>query len=388
MPKSELRSYDDFQYSAVYREKETSGSLSPFTYLCTVLIIALLGLTVLYSSSYAKAISEGLPHYYYFFRNLLGGLGGLALGFVFRFMSIKVLKKGYLVLLPFSVILLSLMFIPGLSSGNFIVIRGLRLISPLSLALIALPFTIAGTVDDSSVSSFSSLVLPLFFSALLMILSLFSGGLSWYTVLLLSLITALRIKGMRILPLIAVLIAFIALGASSAVLFPERILSPVMYSLLPVNDSGLFNPDLFASESAIVSGGLAGVGLGKGLYKLGTLPSPESVYIFSSFVEELGYIGALALLFLLLLISIIGARTVRRAKLKGDTASAVLVAGFTIYIVLQSVVNMLYASLVLPLPGMLLPFFSYSPSDEVLTIMIASMLYRLIFIMGRENEKR
>ena len=104
--------------------------------------------------------------------------------------------------------------------------------------------------------------------------------------------------------------------------------------------------------------------------------------------EELGYIGALALLFLLLLISIIGARTVRRAKLKGDTASAVLVAGFTIYIVLQSVVNMLYASLVLPLPGMLLPFFSYSPSDEVLTIMIASILYRLIFIMGRENEKR
>ena len=80
MPKSEARSYDDFSYSVAEREKGSSGSLSPFTYLCTLLILSLLGLIILYSSSYKQAIDSSLPHYFFFFRNLIAGISGLAAG--------------------------------------------------------------------------------------------------------------------------------------------------------------------------------------------------------------------------------------------------------------------------------------------------------------------
>ncbi len=388
MPKSELRSYDDIQYSAAYKEKGSAGSLSPFTYLCAVLIIALLGLTVLYSSSYEKAIQLGLPHYYYFFRNLIAGISGLVIGILFRFIPLKAIRRGYIVLLPFSLLVLLVSLIPSLSADGWLVIAGSRVLSPASVAMLALPFCIAGISEERDGLSFSVIILPLFFSGLLMLLSLFSGGIAWYMMMLLALVVALRIKGMRVIPLLSVLIVFLTIGGAFCALFPERLLLPVTQSMLPADDSVFYNADLIASRSAIAEGGVAGIGLGKGLYKLGALAAPEGLFIFASFAEELGLTGTLVIFFLLLLISVIGIRTVSRSQQRGDSSSAVIVSGITIYIVVRSIVNISYAAGLLPLPGVLLPFFSYSPSEEFLTIFSSSLLYRLIFAMGRENEKR
>ena len=388
MLKSEIRSYDDITYSEVYKEKGSSGSLSPFTYLCAMLIIAMLGLTILYSASYEKAIALGYPHYHYFFSNLISAIAALIVGILFRFIPLRVLRKGYLILLPLSAILFVFSFIPSFSHNGWIVIKGVNIISPSSFAMLTLPFVIAGMIDDERDGlSFSSLILPFFISFASMIASLFSGGITWYLLLLAVLIVSLRIKGLRILPLLAVLIAAIAVMCALSFIFPERLLSPVVYSLFPVSDPSLYNPDLLIARSAIEEGGIAGAGLGKGLYKLGTLSSPESVYIFASFSEELGYTGTLVVIFLFILVSIIGARTISRAERRGDSSSAVIVSGLTLYIVLRSAVNILYVAGYLPLPGTLLPFFSYSPSEEALSILSATVLYRLIFIMGRAHEK-
>ena len=100
MPKSDIRSYDDFTYAAGNKEKEGAGSLSPFTFLCTVLIIALLGLIVLYSSSYRLAISQGLEHYWYFFRSFIAAVSGFAVGAILKLMPMKTMRKSWIVLLP------------------------------------------------------------------------------------------------------------------------------------------------------------------------------------------------------------------------------------------------------------------------------------------------
>ncbi len=387
MLKSEVRSYDDITYSEAYKEKGDSGSLSPFTYLCAMLIVGLMGLTVLYSASYEKAIALGYPHYFYFFRNLIAALSALVVGILFRFIPLRIMRKGYIVILPLSLILLALSFVPSLSSDGWIVINGVQIISPSSFAMLALSFTLAGMIDERNGISFSSLVLPLFISLVLMIAVLFSGGITWYLLLLAVLLVSLRIKGVGVFSILAILIASLAIGTALSFIFYDRLLSPVFYSLFPVSDPSLYNPDLLVVRSAIREGGIAGAGLGKGLYKLGTLPSPEGTFIFASFVEELGYIGTLVIVFLLLLVSIIGARTVSRAQARGDRSSAVIVSGLTLFLVLRSAVNILYVSGFLPLPGTLLPFFSYSPSEEVLSVLSAAVLYRLIFIMGREHEK-
>ncbi len=379
MPKSELRSYDDFSYIAGEKEKGSSGSLSPFTYLCALLILSLLGLIVLYSASYEKAINIGLPHYFYFFRNLIAGISGLVTGLLLRLLPLKAIKKSYLVLLPLAGILFILSFIPGFFRDGYLTIGGIEIISPSLFAFFTLPFAVTGFMKDDG----SGIAGALISSFILMLLSLFSGGITWYLMMSMLLVIALRAKGTGAIKITIIFISLIAVLLAISFFFPERLLEPVL-----VLAFGEVNGELEIARSAIAEGGIAGVGLGNGIYKLGTLLNPQGELIFASFAEELGFLGALIVLFLLLLIAIIGARTVSRASRKGDRSSAVIVAGFTLLIVLRTLVNIAYVTGVLPLPGVLLPFFSYSPSDEFITLLSSTMLYRLIYIMGREHEKK
>ena len=113
MPSSGSNSYDDLLLIDEQRkEKESSGSLSPFTYLCIALVIALFGLIVLYTSSYGIALAEGHPHYYYFLRNAIAAGAGLAVGFLFRIFSLKSVKSSYLVFAPIAFAALILQMIP------------------------------------------------------------------------------------------------------------------------------------------------------------------------------------------------------------------------------------------------------------------------------------
>ncbi len=381
MPRSEQRSYDDYSYSATAKEKESAGSLSPFTYLCTVLILALLGLIVLYSSSYQKAISEGLPHYYYFFRNLIAGLSALAVAFIVRiFMPHKVLGLRY-VLMPLALVLLVLSLIPSLSAGGYITISGIRIIDPSYLALFTLPFAASQflTAGKRGAGYYIFAVLTL----LMMFLSLVSGGVGVYLILILAFTVMLRISGERCLRTFLSFLILAVLGVIIALIFPQQVLEPVVSSFYSSPDS-----PVAIAGSIIQRGGITGCGLGKGLFKLYLLSSPESEFIFASFAEEAGYIGTAVLLVLLIFISVLGIRTVQRSIGRNDRASAMMVASFTIFIVLTSVINMAYVSGFLPLPGLLLPFFSYDPAWEFISVLSSSMLYRLIYIMGRENEKK
>ena len=130
MPSSGSNSYDDLLLIEEQRkEKESSGSLSPFTYLCIALIIALFGLIVLYSSSYGKALSEGHPHYFYFIRNAIAAASGLVAGSLFSTINLKKVKKAYIVFMPLSLISLILQLIPGFSSGYSLSIGGHELLS-------------------------------------------------------------------------------------------------------------------------------------------------------------------------------------------------------------------------------------------------------------------
>ena len=67
--------------------------------------------------------------------------------------------------------------------------------------------------------------------------------------------------------------------------------------------------------------------------------------------------------------------------------SASLAFGLTLMVVLKALCNMLYVSGLLPLPGILMPFFSYSLSEEAMTILSSVMLYRLVYMMGREAHE-
>ncbi len=110
------------------------------------------------------------------------------------------------------------------------------------------------------------------------------------------------------------------------------------------------------SLKAFGSGGIFGKGLGLGIQKLHYLPEPHTDFILSVIGEELGLVGVLFILALYSIIIWKGAKIARNSK---DYFGALLAAGITISLGIQVVINAGVALGVLPTKGLTLPFLSY-----------------------------
>lgn len=122
---------------------------------------------------------------------------------------------------------------------------------------------------------------------------------------------------------------------------------------------------------AVGSGGVFGLGAGKSVQKLYFLPHPESDFIFSIVAEELGMLGALAV------VAAFGVLAWRgfRAGLKApDLFGRYLGWGFTGVLVLQALLNVSVTIALLPTKGIPLPFISYGGSSLVVTLCACGVL--------------
>ena len=119
---------------------------------------------------------------------------------------------------------------------------------------------------------------------------------------------------------------------------------------------------------AIGSGGLLGLGLGKSRQKFLYLPEPENDFIFSIVCEELGLVGASVVLILFALLIIRGYWIAIHAR---DRFGALLVVGFTTLLAVQVFLNIAVVTNFMPTTGISLPFFSYG--GTALVIQLAEM---------------
>ena len=389
MPRLVLeRSYDDITYKADGGRKDTSGSLSPFTFLCIALVLTLMGLVALYSSSYPRAIELGLPHYWFFMRQAIVAAVSLAVGALLTLIPRGALEKGHVLFIPLSIILLVLQLLPGFSSHGTLVIGGYRIVQAPSVALIGQVFTISCLLPekDEDEKRNRRIILAVLSTAIILVLTLLSGGISWYFIASILTLLLMRRRSAGRFTLLFALLFMLVTGVTLPLLFPA-LLSPLFSSLLPVSDPSLYDGALSASVKAIRDGGIAGAGLGSGVSKFGALESPESQFIFASFAEELGFAGVVFIILMFSLFLIIGIRTSKRGMGRNREKAATLAFGLTMMIVLKALADMLYVSGLLPLPGILLPFFSYSLSEEAITILSSVLLYRLVYMMGREAHE-
>ena len=123
--------------------------------------------------------------------------------------------------------------------------------------------------------------------------------------------------------------------------------------------------DIYQITQAIIaigSGGLTGVGLGKGRQKYNYLPEAHNDYVFAIIGEELGFLGTLSVLLLFVVFLITGIMISIKAK---NNYSAMLAAGYTGLISIQAFLNMGVATRLLPSTGISLPFFSYGGTSNL-----------------------
>ncbi len=130
------------------------------------------------------------------------------------------------------------------------------------------------------------------------------------------------------------------------------------------------------------SGHLFGLGLGGGRQKWGLLPNAHTDFIFSVVGEELGLVGAVALLALFFALAWLGFRAATRAP---DRFGSLLAVGVTVWITSQAVINVGAVVGVLPVTGIPLPFVSYGGSSLVITMAAVGIL---INIASRERVAR
>jgi cell division protein FtsW len=107
---------------------------------------------------------------------------------------------------------------------------------------------------------------------------------------------------------------------------------------------------------ALGSGGLTGRGLGQSVQKFNYLPEPIGDSVFAVLGEELGFLGAVYLIFLYAIVSIRGYVI---AKLAGDQFGRLLATGIVSILLIQTTLNIGSMLGILPLTGVPLPLVSH-----------------------------
>lgn len=116
---------------------------------------------------------------------------------------------------------------------------------------------------------------------------------------------------------------------------------------------------------AIGSGGIFGVGLGNSQQKYGYIPEPQNDFIFTVICEELGFIGALTVIVLFILLLWRGFHIAAKAP---DKFSSLVVYGLTSKVALQTALNIAVVTNSMPNTGISLPFFSSGGTALILQI--------------------
>ena len=119
---------------------------------------------------------------------------------------------------------------------------------------------------------------------------------------------------------------------------------------------------------SVGSGGVTGLGLGRGPQKLGFLPEGHTDYILASVGEELGLLGLVLVLGLLAVVVWRGLRAARRAS---DAFGCFLAYGLTVLIGIETLLNAGMCMGMLPSKGLALPFLSYG-GTSILKVMLAA----------------
>jgi cell division protein FtsW len=141
--------------------------------------------------------------------------------------------------------------------------------------------------------------------------------------------------------------------------------------LNPWSDARGYGYQIIQSLIAVGTGGLTGQGLMEGRQKLFYLPYPYSDFIFAVIGEELGLIGAAAVVAGFLLFLWRGLRAAWRAP---DAFGTFLASGLTLAIVLQALINVSVVLGLLPTKGIPLPLISAGGSSLVLTLFAVGLI--------------
>lgn len=192
------------------------------------------------------------------------------------------------------------------------------------------------------------------------------SALLFYTIFLIMLYVATGRASYVIIGL-----ALLAVGAFGMYQIMSHVQVRVAIWLDPFSDAQNLGYQIVQSLFSLADGGLAGVGIGKGMADI--IPVVASDMIFAAIGEEMGLLGGSAVLLLFMLFAVRGLTTAARAK---SDLAAFSAAGLTAAISFQAFTIVGGVTKLIPLTGVTLPFMSQGGSSLLASFVIVALLLR------------
>lgn len=346
--------------------------------LFLILAILIIGFLILFSVSASISREQfGNTYYYIGHQFLFGVLPGFALALFFFKTKPSLLKKWSLFFFIGNLILLTIVFLPGVGVLKGGARRWLQVGSfsfqPAEFLKITLPLYLAAWLSKKKkqnlaiMGSFFLILIPLIIILLLQ---------PDFSTLSLVILSACLVYFLSETPLWHTFLLF-ALGIAGFSLLVvskgyrmQRFLTFIAPNLDPMGASYQINQSLIA----IGSGGFWGKGLGLSNQKFGFLPNVISDSIFAAFCEETGFIGPLILISLLLFFLVRALLISKRTKNNFlGPLGLTLAAG----ILFQAFLNIMAMMGVVPLTGVPLPFISYGGTHLMVELATVGILLNI-----------
>ncbi len=346
-------------------------------FLLLVLLLTAIGLTMLFSASFPSALAETGDALFYLKKQGLFAAMGLVAMFIVGKLNYQRWRGAALLTLGFSVFLLILVIIPGVgitenNATRWLPLPGIGRFQPSELAKVSVILYFADSISKKRerMLDFKQGVVPymviLGVIALLMLLEPHLSG----TILIVGTGAIMMVIGGIPAWLTGLGIGGAAMVAVSYVKLVEAGIMKygagrILMWKDPWIDPTYEGYQMVQSLIAIGSGGVLGAGLGRGSQKFRFLPEEHNDFIFAIVCEELGLIGATVIMFLFALLIIRGYWISLHAR---DRFGALLSAGITTQMALQTFLNMAVVTGLVPATGISLPFFSYGGTALIIQL--------------------
>ena len=354
-------------------------------FLVLTVLLVLIGVLMMFSASYARAYSTEGKATYYFARQAVFAIVGIGIMLFFSTWNYQIWRSVSFFILAAAIVFLLLVPLIGIEENGAKrwIYLGFTSFQPSEVAKLGIVLTFASMISyyRERMQSFREGILP--FVVILAVVC----GLLVLEPHLSAIIIILGVSA-AMLFLGGVKLRWFALGLGVVGAFVAIYLATKGYAgdriqawLHPFEDESDSGYQIVQSLYAIGSGGLMGLGLGRSRQKYLYLPEEHNDYIFPIVCEELGFVGAMVVLLLFLLLILRGYWIALHAR---DRFGMLVVGGLTTLLALQVFLNIGVVTNLLPATGISLPFFSYG--GTALLIQLFEM--GVILSVSRQNDNK
>lgn len=361
-------------------------------YLFAIIVFLLIffGIVMISSSSVVVSLEHTGKNYTYVVRQIIALVFGLMAMFVTYHIDYRFWKKHSFWMLVTTLVLLVLVFIPGIgkTSGGahrWIVIAN-NWFQPSELVKLSFIIYLSAWLDSrkEKIQSFWFGFIPfVVLVGIIGVLIMLQPDLGTMSVILFAGVAVYFAAGADLSHLVLGAGSLLALGVLLIKTSHYRTQRFLVF-LNPSIDAQGAAYHINQALLAIGSGGLWGLGFGQSRQKYLYLPEPQTDSIFAIIAEELGFIRSSLVVIAFIVLGYLGFRIAKNAP---DNFAKLLCIGITSWILFQAFINIGAMINILPLTGVPLPFISYGGSSLIILLAAVGIMLNISKSTGDNNEK-